>query len=1103
MTFWFRPCPRKLFLLLCLLLLPVLAQAQYFGQNKVQYKHREWSVAHTEHFLVHFHEGEREAALDVCRMAERAYDRLSTILRHEVASPIPIILYASQAEFQQTNVTDGLIGEGTGGFTEFQKGRVTLPLTGSYRDLDHVLTHELVHAFQVDILFGGKKSMGSPFQSAPPLWFMEGMAEYLSLVEVDPLTAMWLRDGALEGYLTPLPILSLVGDIRVYRYGQSVMAYMGRTFGDQALGDVLKKVAHTRNISRAFEETLGITLEKFSENWVDDVRREYLPTIRDHVQPEEFAYRLTHADRDLASVNLGPALSSEGDRMVYFSNPSMYNDIYLASAVDGRIEKRLVKGERKADFESLRFYTSSLDWAPDGESICFVSLYGGRDAIYVQRVRDGKIVKRIRPPTDGVLNPSFSPDGQWIAFAGLEGGRSQLFRVHPDGSGLERLTQGRFLVSSPRYSPDGKTIVFVSDRGTGLDFDNLIFGLPQFCFLDVATREITVPPGQDGRCVDPHYFPDGKHLLFVSDRTGIANLWIRDLETNEDRRVSDVLTGVSGIIPTGTSVSLSRNGRRMVFSAFSAGTWDLFAVKDPLLLWETGRPWSELKDELAAEAIGAAKALRASSSARPLATEFLRRLAAEHAPGDSTPESEVVAEVLAPSDSSTRVADPPASAADVPLADLAREPRGGARGDSLLPRPPEGEAARFDSLWSTVQSLDRVGRDSIGTSLRSRADGDSALASGEPDPLFAARVFGEKRALPKDEEIDVQPYRPRFSADYISANGFFASNLGLAAQSVLRFSDLLGDRVILVGADVYGSLKDSNLLFEYLNLKHRTSWGVSAFQFRNDSYIFTTDTEDEFLSRIYRGLNFTVQRPWSRFSRFEASIEAQSVTEDRLRERVDGTGYYYPVGDTGTYYYAEPGLALVHDNTLYGITGPISGGRQRASVDVGIGDLYFRTYVADFRRYFNVRHRYALAYRIVGARSDGRDPQQFQLGGPYTLRGYDFGEFQGSNLVLQNLEFRFPLIEQLQLGWPLPLSLAGVRGALFFDTGAAWDEDEAFQPFAAHSGLFKTNDLFASYGLSASMNLGFTVLKWDLSWRTDLARTFGKARGFLSFGLDY
>lgn len=1041
------------------------ARAQYFGQNKVQYQTREWSVAETKHFQVHFHEGEREAAMDVCRMAERAYDRLSTILRHEISRPVPIILYASQAEFQQTNVSEGLVGEGTGGFTEYYKGRVVLPLTGSYRDLDHVLTHELVHAFQVDVLFGNRNGVGNAFQYAPPLWFMEGMAEYLSLVRVDPQTEMWLRDGALEGYLTPLPVLERVGDLRNYRYGQSVLAYLGATFGDKAIGEVLKKVAATRNLPKAFEDELGITLEKFSENWIDHVRKTYLPTIRDHVQPEEFAFQLTHAERELSSLNLGPALSPDGDRMCFFSNPSLYNDLYLASAIDGKVERRLVKGERKADFESLRYYTSSVDWSPGGDRIVFVALRDGRDAIYVQEVETGEIVGRVTLPTDGAAFPSWSPDGEWIVFAGQTGGRSNLWRVRSDGSGLERLTNDLYLVQEPRFSPDGRRIVFVTDRGDETDLDQLLFSEPRLAIFDLERRSVDLLGGQSGRNVSPHFLPDGTHLVFASDRSGIPNLYLRDLESGEDRRITDILTGIAGLVPNGPCLSLSRNGKRLVFTAFSAGTWNLFAIKDPLDLWAKGEVWHE----------------------HPLETESAEIVSAEAEQrvldGDADVTFDLPDEVRVAATSGT----------DGVSGDAILDP---IEDDSLFARTPveplvfgsapadSGAAMRasLDSLWADVEPV--------------AAQRDST----EETPIVAAQVFREKRNLPIEGATEVEPYRPRFSADYVAANGFFQSSVGLAAQSVLRFSDLLGNRVLLVGVDVYGSLKDSNLLFEYINLKRRSTWGVSAFQFANDSYIFSTESGDNLLVRTYRGANLTVQRPWNRFRRVELSVEVLGVAEE-IYDEIDGA--YYATGRENTYYYVDPGIALVHDNTLWGYTGPISGARYRVTAETGIGDLNFRSYVADYRRYWNIQHEYAVAQRFVGARSEGEDPQFFRLGGPYTLRGYDYGEFAGTQLLLSNLEFRFPLIEQLRLGWPLPISLAGVRGGLFFDAGAAIDPDQSFQPFTRDHGAIRFEDLRGSYGLSASLNMGFTVLKWDLAWRTNLASSSKSPRGFLSFGLDY
>ena len=126
-------------------------------------------------------------------MGERWYERLARTFQHDFEAKKPIILYADHPDFQQTNTLSGFIGEGTGGVTESLKNRVIMPLTGSYWDTDHVLGHELVHAFQYNIAQsrrgGGLRGLGTL-----PLWLVEGMAEYMSVGRDDPLTAMWLRD---------------------------------------------------------------------------------------------------------------------------------------------------------------------------------------------------------------------------------------------------------------------------------------------------------------------------------------------------------------------------------------------------------------------------------------------------------------------------------------------------------------------------------------------------------------------------------------------------------------------------------------------------------------------------------------------------------------------------------------------------------------------------------------------------------------------------------------------------------------------------------------------------------------------------------------------
>src|SRR5438046_6762488 len=92
----------------------------------------------------------------------------------------PIILYASQSDFQQTNVVDAT-GEGLGGVTEFFKHRAVLPFTGSYAEFEHVLQHEMVHQFQYDVYSRGRPGAGWQALVAgnPPAGVMRGMSEYL------------------------------------------------------------------------------------------------------------------------------------------------------------------------------------------------------------------------------------------------------------------------------------------------------------------------------------------------------------------------------------------------------------------------------------------------------------------------------------------------------------------------------------------------------------------------------------------------------------------------------------------------------------------------------------------------------------------------------------------------------------------------------------------------------------------------------------------------------------------------------------------------------------------------------------------------------------
>ena len=270
---------RTTFLLVALMLLPpAIAEAQYFGRNKVLWEDFDFQVHETEHFDIYYDPSQERAVRDVARMAERWYDRLSQVFGHEFEKK-PIVLYADHPDFQQTTTTGGLIGEGTGGFTDSFKNRIVMPLTGSYADTDHVLGHEMVHVFQYDIARKYTSTRQGRFQlQRMPLWMIEGLAEFLSQGRVDPQTAMWMRDAAYFDNLPDFPTLTRDPRFTPYQFGQAIWAYIGGRWGEEAVISIFIG-SGVVGMESAFRRVLDMSPEEVFEAWHEATRQQYQPVI--------------------------------------------------------------------------------------------------------------------------------------------------------------------------------------------------------------------------------------------------------------------------------------------------------------------------------------------------------------------------------------------------------------------------------------------------------------------------------------------------------------------------------------------------------------------------------------------------------------------------------------------------------------------------------------------------------------------------------------------------------------------------------------------------------------------------------------------------------
>ncbi|MFL5403559.1 MAG: BamA/TamA family outer membrane protein [Gemmatimonadales bacterium] len=582
------PFLRRTALLAAATLLTALspAHAQYFGRNKVQYEKLDFHVLKTDHFDIYFYAGEQNAAEQAARMAERWRARLGTVFQHELSGRQPIILYASPAEFQQTNAIGGDLGEGTGGVTEALRRRIVLPVGGTLSDLNHVVGHELVHAYQYDITGGGRPTnLGAlPAATELPLWFIEGMAEYLSLGPVNAPTAMWMR-GALEDTTKDsLPTYRQLDDPRYfpYRYGHALLAYIAGHWGDQAIGQLLRRAGRRRGVDIAIKEVLSLTPDQLVKRWHTELHQAYDPIAPQTRPAESLGPRLV-ASPGRGGYNIGPSLSPDGTEMMFLSDRDLFSiDLFLADARTGKVKKQITKTALDPHLQSLEFIESSGGWSPDGRRFVFSAVSNGRPLLVLYDVNRGKRIREIRFPKLGeILTPSWSPDGRSVAFSGMSGGLSDLYVYDLDSGHLTQLTQDPFADLQPAWSPDGQTIAFATDRFT-TNLSTLQVGQYTLALINRDGGDIRrVTPTANARQLNPQWTPDGRSIYFLSDPDGITNIYQVNLATGQSGRVTDLFTGVSGITETSPAISVAQRSGRLVYSVFRANGYQLYAIEHP------------------------------------------------------------------------------------------------------------------------------------------------------------------------------------------------------------------------------------------------------------------------------------------------------------------------------------------------------------------------------------------------------------------------------------------------------------------------------------------------------------------------------------------
>jgi Tol biopolymer transport system component len=562
---------QKITFVLAFILCSFVLKAQNFGRNKPVYQNFDFKVVETTNFKIHHYIKNPEVVNRLSAASQQWYQNHKNIFKEDILFKNPIIFYNDHADFQQTNTISGQIGIGTGGVTEALKNRVVMPLAFSNQATHHVLAHELVHAFQFNNIQSGDSTNLNSLANLP-LWMIEGMAEYFSLSRIDPFTAMWMRDAILNNNL---PSIDKMNDFRYfpYRYGHSLIAFIGGTFGDDKLNDLFISTAKY-GLELGFIDALGVNTKTITNAWHRNLKELYnLGENKEKPQGKKLI-----SSENGGRMNLSPSISPNGKYLIFLSEKNVFTtDLYLADAQKGDIIRKVSSNASNGDLDYINVMESAGSWSPDSETFIYVGVKKGNNVIVMSDVSKGKTLETIEiPGVPAFANPVFSPDGKDIYVSGLVNGQTDIYKYNLKSKKTEQITFDIYSENMISFSPDGMTMAFCYDRRSvdeGRKNGRYSFDI---ALMNVDSRQIRVLDvffGADN--LNPTFDHEG-NIYFVSDRDGFRNLYTYDMASGTVFQRTEILTGLSGISGHSPMLSASTKRDRVVFTHYYNSEYTIY-----------------------------------------------------------------------------------------------------------------------------------------------------------------------------------------------------------------------------------------------------------------------------------------------------------------------------------------------------------------------------------------------------------------------------------------------------------------------------------------------------------------------------------------------
>lgn len=1042
-----------------------------FGQNRIQYKNFDWYYYSTNNFDIYYYPGGQEYALEAINFLEDEFVELTDRLGYAPYSKTKIFIYNSIHDLQQSNVgIDGAVYT-IGGRTEFVKLQLEVAYPGQAHKFKEDLIYKLASTLINDMMYGG--SLAEIFQNSYllslPDWFIDGAARYIAYD--------WSRemDDYMRDYMSGKKIKKLkrIDGKSASIVGQSIWNYIAVRYGKGNIANILNLTRIIRKEENSIANTLGVSFKTFMEDWQNYYLLQRLEVEENYsaVGDERLLIDVKNS-KELITSSI--SFNKDADKVAYSLLRSGKYEVYVKDLVTGQTNK-ITSGGYRISGQDIDNHLPLLNWQ---DNFTLGVILFKRGFLYLNtynlenKTKGQKPLNRFRQ----IESFSFNENGRLAVISGDIDGQNDIFLIAMNRNALRRITRDVYDDLDPVFVPGTAAIIFSSNRVSDsvsvqdAPLETLDKNFNLFVYdLDTTTSKfyrLTNTYGEDRK----PYAKNINEIYYLSDQQGISNLYHYNL-------YDTLTTQITNFDESIISYDLHFDPDRLTYSMLGEGEERVYL--DTITNLTTSKFTTE--------------------------TPRKRR---ENA-------MRVVTRVLNNSEKKEE------------------------------PEPVKDEIDTDDFLFEDDDSES----DSTALDNPNWIDTDNYVFEDDSETAFETESFFSKYQSfeQENERIGPIPYNPRFTFNNVITSFLWDPYRDFMMFMETEINDVLENYKIKGGALIKTDFRQGDLFAEFQYLKY---W--MDFKARIDRKTYVLENQNDFFRHKYKLNRFkvTAALPITHSFRIEASPFFTETSFTNLNF-LSVTNQATDQATNSRERYAGGSVSLIFDNTVERSFNLYQGTRAlieyTSHFHTSNSNMNFSNLRVDIRHYQKIHREITWANRILYGKQMGPAKKVYMLGGMdnwlfassdiqgeqdplaitndkdnsdilfnefvTNLRGLDYNEAYGSDVLVFNSELRVPLFLYITNGPIKSNFLRNFQLTSFFDIGSVWTGSPPFvdgrpitrtfegNPFSAEIVKFQ-NPWLGGFGFGLrTVILGYYI-KFDAA-RPYLDGEVKDYRFYFTLGLDF